>query len=75
MKTVYSGYENILVLASSFVGSVTKCECYDSYYLSIGNMTLKLRRSDVWALTEMLVNAVEADSLYDPNNREYRQNA
>jgi hypothetical protein len=69
MSRIDSNSENSVLLSSSFIGNIRKCGCCDSYYLSLGNITLRLQQNDVLALTEMHVESLELNFLY---NRGYR---
>ncbi len=64
MKRTGNSIEGSLVLSSSFIGSVRKCQCCDSYHLSLGNITLRLHQGDILALTAMLIEALELNFLY-----------
>ncbi len=50
------------VLSSSNIGSITKCECCDSYNLSLGSVTLRLEHKCLLALTQMIIEALEVNS-------------
>jgi len=50
------------VLSSSNIGSITKCECCESYQLSIGCVTLRLEHKYLLALTQMIIEALEVNS-------------
>lgn len=50
------------VLSSSNIGSITKCECCDSYNLSLGPITLRLEHRNLLALTQMIIEALEVNS-------------
>jgi hypothetical protein len=64
MKRVRGDTESPLILSSSFIGNIRKCGCCDSYHLTLGNITLRLQQSDILALTEMLIEALEFNFLY-----------
>ena len=50
------------VLSSSNVGTITKCECCDSYHLSLDCVTLRLEHKYMLALTQMIIEALEVNS-------------
>jgi hypothetical protein len=63
MKRTYSYSESSLLLSSSYIGSVSKCGCCDSYHISVGNITLRLQHRDILILVEMLIEALENKSI------------
>lgn len=75
MKRIYSDTENSLLLSLSPIGSIRKCKCCDSYQLCLGNVAIRLSHSDILMLTEMLVQALEANALYGQCAKEKRENA
>lgn len=50
------------MLSSSNIGSITKCECCDSYHLCLGCVTLRLEHKYMLTLTQMIIEALEANS-------------
>ena len=49
-------------LSSSNIGSITKCECCDSYHLCLGCVTLRLEHKYLLTLTQMIIEALEVNS-------------
>lgn len=52
-----------LVLSSSDIGSIAKCGCCDYYHLCIGNITLRLEHKRLLTLTQMIIDALEVNSV------------
>lgn len=50
------------LLSSSKIGSITKCECCDSYHLCLGSVTLRLEHKYLLELTQMIIEALEVNS-------------
>ncbi|GEM_PF-2270608 len=72
MKRVRGETETHQFYHQSFIGNIRKCECCDSYHLSLGSITLCLHHRDILILTEMLIEVLELNAMHELNEREYR---
>lgn len=52
-----------LMLSSSNIGNVSKCGCCNFYHLCIGNITLRLEHRYMLTLTQMIIEALEVNSV------------
>ena len=51
-----------LMLSSSDIGTISQCDCCESYHVAIGNITLRMQRKHLISLTQMIIDALEAQS-------------
>ena len=58
-----------LVLSSSNIGSISKCICCNFYHVSVGNVTLRLEHKYMLTLTQMIIEALEVNSVRDSGMR------
>ena len=49
-------------LSSSDIGTVSQCDCCESYHVVIGNITLRMQRKHLISLTQMVIEALEVQS-------------
>ena len=49
-------------LSISDVGSISQCPCCNSYHVVIGNVTLRMERRHLIAVTQMIIDALEVKS-------------
>ena len=50
-------------LSTSNIGSISKCDCCDSYHVTIGNITLRMERKYLITLTQMIIEGLEVNSI------------
>lgn len=50
------------MLSSSNIGTVSQCDCCESYHVVIGNITLRMDRKHLISLTQMVIEALEVQS-------------
>ena len=50
------------MLSSSSMGSISQCDCCNSYHVAIGNITLRMERKHLINLTQMIIDALEVKS-------------
>ena len=50
------------LLSSSNIGTVSQCDCCESYHVVIGNITLRMERKHLISLTQMVIDALEVQS-------------